>query len=62
MERAGKTTIFPGEKNACATANVNIVNLVEFYGRLCCVTGNTLQNNSKEHREVKIIYIAAEGT
>ena len=27
-----------------------------------CVTRNVLQNNSKEHWEVKIIHIAAEGT
>ena len=27
-----------------------------------CVTGNVLQNNSKGHWEVKIIYLAAEGT
>ena len=61
MEGAGKTTIFPGDaslrvslENACTTANLNIVDL-----------NLSLQNNSKEHWEVKIIHIqavAAEGT
>ena len=42
MERAGKTTIFPSNaslrvcsENACTTANLNIVDLVEFYACLC---------------------------
>ena len=61
MEGAGKTTIFPGDanlrvssENACTTANLNIVDL-----------NLSLQNNSKEHWEVKIIHIqavVAEGT
>ena len=61
MEGAGKTTIFPGDaslrvssENACTTTNLNIVDL-----------NLSLQNNPKEHWEVKIIHIqavAAEGT
>ena len=45
------------------SSNINIVDLVEFYGPYAhCFTGNILQNSSQGHWEVKIISVAAEGT
>ena len=47
----------------CLIANINIVDLIEIYGRLCSLCyWKCFTNNSKGHWEVKIISIAAEGT
>ena len=63
-ELAGKTTIFPGDASLRVRVwqqiwtSSTLLSFMAVYAR--CVTGNILQNNSKEHWEVKIIHIAAE--
>ena len=68
----GKQT-FPGNaslrvcsENACMTANLTEhrrpCRILWLFMLVVFNTGNILQNNSKEHWEVKIIHIAAEET
>ena len=56
MERAGKTTIFPGEKNACATAKCKHCRTCRIlWPFMLAVLQQVFYRTIQEHREVKII-------